>query len=165
MRLTGAALVTAAGLLAGLGVAERMRARAELLAELCRMLDMMEYELGRFRTPMPELFEKLAGLAEGRTGRFCAAGAEGLTHIGQRDMAQIWQDALEELPRPAGDLMRPLGPVLGRYGAEEQLRAVEGCCQAMERARDEARCQLRERGRVAVGVAAAGAAAVAVLLL
>ncbi len=165
MRLTGAALVTAAGALAGLLWVQRMRERAELLAELVRMLDMVEYELGRFRTPLPELFGKLAGQMEGRTSLFCAAVAEGLAHPGERDMAGLWREALELLPREAAGPLRPLGPVLGRYGAEELVRAAAGCGQAMERVRDQARRELRERGRVAVGLSAAGAAALAVLLL
>ena len=165
MRLIGAALVTAAGALAGLLDVQRMRERAQLLEELVRMLDMIEYELSRFRTPLPELFGKLAGQMEGRTGLFCGEVARGLERLGERDMAGLWRDALALLPREAAAPLVPLGPLLGRYGAEELVRAAAGCGQAMERERDRAWRQLRERGRVTVGLSAAGAAALAVLLL
>ena len=130
MRLIGAALITAAGAMAGLEWVRRTRERAELLEQLCRMLETMEFELDRFHTPMPALFERLRGQATGRTGRFCAAVSEGLAHLGQRDMAQIWDQALALLPRQAGEMLRPLGPVLGRYGAEEQVSAAAGCRRA-----------------------------------
>ncbi len=165
MRLIGAALITAAGAMAGLEWVRRTRERAELLEQLCRMLETMEFELDRFHTPMPALFERLRGQATGRTGRFCAAVSEGLAHLGQRDMAQIWDQALALLPRQAGEMLRPLGPVLGRYGAEEQVSAAAGCRRALALAGERARRDLAERSRMAVGLGAAGAAAVAVLLL
>ena len=165
MRLTGAALLTAAGLLAGLLAADRLRNRAELRAELCRMLDLMEFELGRFHTPLPTLFDTLARQMEGDTAKLCCRMREGLAHLGEQDLAWIWADALDVLPGDERKLLLPLGQVLGRYGAEEQLRAIAACCQAMERARDEAQTALRDKGRVYVGLSAAGAAALAVLLL
>ena len=163
MRLTGAALVAAAGLLAGLMQAGRLRDRARRREELCRMLDMLEFELERFRTPLPALFKKLAEQMEGDAGLFCGQVAEGLG--ARQDLASIWKDALRALPAEDRRILAPLGGILGRYGAEEQLRALAAAARDMERARDEARDEAREKGRLWVGLSAAGAAALAVLLI
>ena len=165
MRLTGAALVTAAGLLIGLLQARRLRDRAERRAELCRMLDGMEFELARFRTPMPALFALLSERLAGDAAALCRDIADGFAAGDGRDMAALWADGIGTLPGPERRILASLGPVLGRYGAEEQLRALESCARDMERARDEAREELRERGRLWVGLSAAGGAALAVLLL
>ena len=165
MRLTGALALTAAGLLAGLAGADRLRARAALRAELCRMLDMMEFELDRFMTPLPALFAKLGELLDGEAGALCRRMAEELARPEGREAAALWTAALASLPEQERRLLELLGPVLGRYGAAEQVRALAGCCQQMERARDGARAALRERGKLWVGLSAAGAAALAVLLM
>ena len=120
MRLAGAALLTAAGMLAGLLQEERLRDRAERRESLCRVLDMMEFELERFRTPLPALFEKLSEQMDGDAGAFCEKVAEGLRKRQERDMAGIWRSALQTLPASERKLLASLGGVLGRYGAEEQ---------------------------------------------
>ena len=165
MRLTGAALLTAAGLLSGLLAARALRARALRRGELCRMLELMAFQLGRFHTPMPALFDTLAFQTEGAGACLCRRMTEGMTCLGERDFAGIWADALAFLPARERDILRPLGPVLGRYGTQEQLRAVETCRQDMEEARREAATAAREKGRMYVGLSAAGGAALSVLLL
>ena len=165
MRLTGAALLTAAGVLAGLLCEGELRARAARLESLCRMLERMAFELGRFCTPLPALFDRLAGQLDGEAAALCGRVRRGLEQLGERDMAGIWTGALAPLPAGERRLLLPLGQVLGRYGAEQQLQAIESCRADLERLRDEARTACREKGRVYVGVSAAGAAALAVLLL
>ena len=165
MRLTGAALLVGAGALAGLAGADALRRRAALRAALCRMLEMMGYELERFRTPLPDMFQKLSVLLEGQAGELCHRMGSGLEQLGERELAEIWTDALAALPTAERGILLPLGAVLGRYGAEEQLRAVTAAQLEMEQARDRARLELQERGRMVVGVSAAGAALLAVLLL
>lgn len=165
MRLMGAGLLEAAGLLAGLMAAGRLRERAAERAELCRMLALLRFELARFRTPLPGLFAHLGEETRGRAGALCRQVAAGLAGPERRELAALWAQAIEGLEPAERKALAPLGPVLGRYGAEEQLLAVDGCLAAMERARDEAAAALRERGRMTVGLAAAGAALAAVLLL
>ncbi len=165
MKLLGAALLTAAGLLAGLAAAGELRARAVRRAELARMLERMEFELGRFATPMPVLFERLSGQLTGEAGRLCGHMGEALSDLDGRTLEELWTEAVRPLPRPEREALLPLGQVLGRYGAEEQLMALAACRARMLEAAEDARRDLRERGRMAVGIGAAGAAALAVLLL
>ncbi len=164
-RLMGALLLTAAGALAGLGAVGRLRERAEGREELAALLERMEFELGRFSAPLPELFGRLAGQFPGPAGALCRRVSEGLLSLGDRSMEEIWGQALETLPATERRLLLPLGQVLGRYGAEEQRMALAACREAMERAAAEARDALRERGRMTVGVSAAAAGLLAVLLI
>lgn len=165
IRAAGALLLTAAGLLAGLAAAGRMRQRVEEREALERMLERMEFELGQFSTPLPAMFERLADQLPGSAGGLCRRVCAGLPALGERSMADIWAAALESLPEAERQVLLPLGQVLGRYGAEEQRLALAVCREAMARAAEEARTTLRERGRMTVGVSAAGAGLLAVLLL
>lgn len=165
MRLAGAALLTAAGLLAGLAAADSLRQRWARRAELARMLTLLGFELERFRTPLPAVFQALSGQLSGPAAELCRRVRTGLEELDERAMEDIWREAASFLPAEERRVLAPLGQVLGRYGAREQLAAVDACRIDMERARDRAAEALRDRGRMYIGVGAAGAAAVAVLLL
>lgn len=165
MRLTGAVLLAAAGLLAGLTARRAMEARVRRLTELLGFLELLSMELGRFRTPMPELFGGLAGRTRGAASELCERVSAGLDRLGERTFSDIWAEAAAPLPAEERDLLGPLGAVLGRYGAEEQLLAVDRCRHDTEQAREAAAAALRDRGRLAVGLGAAGGAALAVLLI
>ena len=165
MRLTGAALLTGAGLLAGLLAARALGAKARRREELCRLLALLAYELGRFHTPMPALFAALSAQSEGAGKELCRRMENGLTFLGEKTFSQIWTEALVYLPERERDILKPLGQVLGRYGTEEQLRSADACLRAMEQARDEAAVAAREKSRLYIGLSAAGSAALSVLLL
>ncbi len=165
MRLTGAALLTAAGLLAGLMALQALRAQAVRRSELCRMLALMEFELARFHTPLPALFKTLAEQAEGAGAALGRRMETGLESLGEREFAGIWDDAVRPLPGRERAILLPLGHVLGRYGTEEQLRAVAVCLRDMEQARDEAGAAVRDKGRIYIGLSAASGAVAAVLLM
>ncbi len=165
MRVAGAAILTAAGLLAGLAAVDDLRRRRTLREGLARMLTLLGFELERFRTPLPALFGKLPEQLEGEAAAFCRRVRDGLAQLGSREMEDIWREAVAPLPAEERRILTPLGQVLGRYGAEEQLAAVDACRGEMERARDETAAALRERSRMYIGVGAAGAAVLAVLLM
>lgn len=129
------------------------------------MLSMIEYELSRFKTPLPELFVMLESELAGETAALCRAVGEGLSQLGEQDFSALWADAILPLPEKERYILRSLGPVLGRYGAEEQTRAVALCRREMELSRDEARAQTRERGRICIALSAAVGAMLSILLL
>ena len=165
MRLTGAALLVLAGLLLGLAGRQSLRARVQRRASLGLMLERMAFELERFKTPLPALFRMLADEMEGAAGALCAGAADGLEDPARRQKADVWRDAAADLPAQERAILQPLGSVLGRYGANEQLRALERARSAMALAEAEAREELRQRRRICIGVPTAAAAALAVLLL
>ena len=147
----------------GLRTAADMRRRAAGCAALCRMLELMAFELERFRTPMPELMDMLAertdrpasGLCR-RCGTLLASGAT---------MAGAWEESCAPLPERERAALLPLAGVLGRYGGEEELLALERTAREMDGLRGELIGRYREESRLALGLSAGMASLVAVLLL
>ena len=127
------------------------------------MLALMEFELARFRTPLPELFTALGERLEEPAGFFCRALGAGLW-AGQPFPA-LWARAAAEIGGPEGESLAPLGRVLGRYGAEEQTAALASCRGELEEYGELLRRLARERSRLYIGVGAAGGVMLAVLLL
>lgn len=163
MRLLGAALVAAAGLWCGLLAAGGLRRAEERCGGLCRLLELLRCELTRFCTPLPELFETAAAALDGAAGTAARSVAESLRR-GER-FAAAWTAATAALPGPEGDILRPLGSVLGRYGAAEQAAALENARMRMEALRDERRRARREKGRLYVGLSAGAGLLLAVCLI
>lgn len=164
MRLFGAALLAAAGLLLGLLAADELQRRVRRRESLGLLLERMAFELGRFKTPLPAVFAELTQL-DGEAGALCRRVSEGLERLGQQTMPAIWAQAVQPLPAVERAILTPLGSVLGRYGVEEQLRALSAARTDMARAAAQARKDRQEKGRIYVGASAAGAVALAVLLL
>lgn len=165
MSIAGAILVTAAGLLAGLLAADRLRACARRREGLCHMLSLIEFELSRFRTPLPALFAGLSQTLSGACGALCRQVAEGLAEPEGRSFSDVWAAETARLAPREREILGPLGQVLGRYGAEEQLAAVGLCRRDMERALEEARAAVGEKGRIYIGLSTAGGLMLAVLLM
>lgn len=164
MRLAGAALLAAAGLLCGLTAAGRLRARQRRCEALCQMMALMGYELERFHTPLPELFLSLGARLTGAPGLLCRKLAAGLGKEDAR-FSDLWARAIEGLPPREREILAPLGQVLGRYGTQEQQAAVAECLRRMREQNDALRDAAAQRGRVYVGVCAAGGLMLAVLLI
>lgn len=163
MRVLGGALLALAGLWSGLLARDGLRRSARRCGGLCRMLELLGYELERFRTPLPELFSALSRSADGEAAALCGAVAEELDRGGR--FSGAWARGTEPLPPPERDILRPLGDILGRYGAEEQTAAVESALRRMEDLRRTRERTLRDRGRVCVGMCSGLGLMLAVLLL
>lgn len=164
MRLLGAALVVLAGVLMGLQRAAELRRAVQCRATLCRMLEGLSYELGRFRTPLPEVFSSLCTQCEGAALALCRAVSESLNGE-QPVFSAAWARGLTLVPPREREILAPLGSVLGRYGTEEQLPALERCRRDMESLLSEGRERLRARSGVCVGLWAAAGLMAAVVLI
>lgn len=165
MRLMGAALLSLAGLLLGLGAVRELRADIRRREELCRMLEGMAFELERFHTPLPELFDILSRQTGGAAHILCRNIREGVSELGRVRFSEIWSQGLEALPTVEREILCPLGSVLGRYGTEQILPALENCRREMERAKAAAGTRAEENGRVYIGLCTAGGLMLAVVLL
>ncbi len=163
MRFLGAFCISLAGLLGGLRAAQRQRETLRRCVVLCQMLELMTFELTRFRTPLPELFSGLASQLGEPAAGLCAAVAD-LLGSGA-PFSEAWTKSLAAVSAMEGEELAPLAVILGRYGAEEQAEAVDVCRRALESRGASIRAQLRERSRVYVGVGAAGGVILAVMLL
>lgn len=164
MRPLGAVLIVLAGVLMGLQRAAELRRTVQTRAALCRMLEGLAYELGRFRTPLPEVFSTLCAQSEGAALSLCRAISERMNGE-QAAFSAVWMEAISLLSPREREILAPLGSVLGRYGAEEQLPALERCLREMEELLSEGRERLRERSGVCVGLWAAAGLMAAVVLI
>ena len=163
MRPLGAGLLALAGLLAGFFAVGELSRRARRAGELSRLIDLMAYEIGRFSTPLPALFEDLAHRTEGAAAQVCARASAGLA-ASDRPFRAVWDFACGGLTGEERALLLPLGPVLGRYGAAEQAAALEKTGRALERYHEERLRARRERGRLTMGLWTAAGLFAAVLL-
>ena len=127
------------------------------------MLELMAFELERFRTPMPELMGMLAERTDRPASEVCrrcgALLASGVS------MAAAWEESCASLPGRERAALLPLGGVLGRYGGEEELLALERTEREMAGLRGELIGRYREESRLALGLSAGMASLLAVLLL
>ena len=164
MRLLGGGLVAGAGVWLGLLAARELHRSAALCRELCRMLELMEFELDRFRTPLPELFASLAGRLGGLPGELCAAAAAGLSE-GKRSFAEVWRAAAMCVPAAEREILLPLGDVLGTFGAEEQAAGIAAAASRMQALEAERQSNLRDRTRLCFGLFSTGGVLLAVLLM
>lgn len=164
MRMLGAVLIVLAGVLMGIQRAAAFRRTVQDRTALCRMLEGLSYELGRFRTPLPEAFTTLCARSEGAAVSLCRAVSERLNGE-QAAFSAAWAEGVSLLPPREREVLAPLGDILGRYGTEEQLPALERCLREMEELLTEGRERLRERSGVCVGLWAAAGLMAAVVLI
>lgn len=165
MRILGALMIVLSGLLMGLKRAAGLRRDVECRAALCRMLEGLSYELGRFRTPLPEIFSTLCAQSGNEAKTLCSLVSEELSRRETKPFSEIWTSALGFIPLREREILMPLGGVLGRYGTEEQLGALERCRREMEDLLAEGRERLRERSGVCVGLWTAAGLMAAVVLI
>ena len=163
MNAIGAALVAAAGVLAGLGGVGALHRQEARAGALCRLLALMIFELQRFRTPLPELFSSLSERTEGAAAALCARAAQAM-EVPDLRFSEAWVFACGELTAKERELLLPLGGVLGRYGAEEQLAALEAALHEMRGCHEALRGAMPEKCRLYIGLSAACGLLAAILL-
>lgn len=163
MKLCGAFLLAAAGLWCGLAARASLSGNVKRCGELCQLLELLSFEIGRFRTPLPDFFAQRASSFTGAAGDFCGALSDGLSN--GESLSVCWSRQMDALPPEEREILRPLGNVLGGYGAEEEVAAVDSVLHRMTELRNARERELRERGRVRVGLCSAAGLMLAVLLL
>lgn len=163
MKLVGCGLLAGAGIWSGILAARQVSDRTARCGMWCRMLELMTFELVRFRTPLPELFASLSGRLEGPAAELCRNVSSGLAP-GVSDLRSVWKDAVRTLPAQESDILRPLGEVLGRFGAEEQTAAIAAAREQMDALWRERQRTSQDRRKVCFGVLSASGILLAVLL-
>ena len=163
MTIIGGALLAAAGLWAGLYTAGTMREQARQARRLFRMTELMRFELERFLTPLPELFESLAERTEGAASDLCGRTASALRADGAR-FREAWAYACGVLRPAEREILLPLGEILGRYGAAEQTSALDAVEAELRLYSDGLQASLRDKCRICVGLLTAAGLLSAVLL-
>jgi len=158
-RVIGALLIVVCTAVLGFGGVLRLGRRVRNLTGLVSALEIMKGEICERLTPMPELFELLAGTMEGPVAGLFQACGEQMTTLGESSMYLIWKSAVRsaeelELSEQEARTLTEVGHVLGRYDAEEQrtaisfaIRRMEGC---LHRAEEEKRAQTKVRAALGV---------------
>lgn len=163
MNTLGAALLAAAGVMAGLYGAGSLKRQARRARELARLLELMLFELERFRTPLPALFSALSDRADGAAAELCGRAALAMRAEDVR-FCDAWAFACRALSPAERELFLPLGSILGRYGAQEQTAALTAALGETRRYGDGLCAALSEKCRLCVGLSSACGLLAAVLL-
>lgn len=164
MTALGAALLAASGLLAGVTGVRALQRQSYRAGTLLRLLLLIRFELERFRIPFPVMFSSLTDRTEGAAKELCERAALILRAEDIR-FRDAWTYACGSLSRQERDIMLPLGEVLGRYGAEEQLAALSAAEARMREYADGLRGSMGENSRLWLGLCSACGLLAAVLLL
>lgn len=165
MRLLGAGLIVCAGLWGGLLAAGALTCAVERCGSWCVMLELLSFELSRFRTPLPELFASLGSKLNGAPGTLCRGVCEGLNRV-EDEFRVIWSSAMPSgLSDREREILLPLGEVLGRFGADEQAAMLSAALERMNALCAERRMTLRDRKKLCVCSFSAGGIFLAVLLI
>lgn len=150
MKWLGALLVLAAGGWLGGQRAAALRRRAEQLAQLLAMLDILAGEIVFRGAPLRQALE-LAGQGRGAVGGIFLRTARQLETDGLR---QAWSDAVawaaEHTALKQEDLrpLEELRDTLGQYDGETQAGQIKRVCALLERQRGAAFQEWKNKGRV-----------------
>lgn len=135
VKVMGSALILAAALGAGLSGRNWYVRRRRVLSELVHALGRMEAELSGSETETEELLKKL-GEAGGETGPLFRACAQGIAHLEDRSLSDLWYEELKaaDLPLREEELETAarLGHILGRYDGLLQAKLMAGLRQELE---------------------------------
>lgn len=128
IRLIGALLLAGGASLLGVLAAGRLDRRVRALQALLGALELLERELSFRLTPMPALLSTLAKRSPAPINAFFARCLAGLSALGERTLADLWEEALEKVPMDLEEeerqILRELGSVLGRYDGESQQESL-----------------------------------------
>lgn len=168
IRYVGGVLIFGWGLWIGNGRAKVLERRVETLEELMTALNLLGREITLHVTPLPELFARLSQEAEGAAGMLFDHCARGLQEPVEEGFSTVWKGGVGEIPNLQPEerrLLTDLGPVLGRFPAGEQQKAVEGVCVRLREAAKAAGEDCRRMSRVYRTLGAAFGGFLLILLL
>lgn len=161
LKVGGAALIAASGVLAGLYAAREFARRVREIEAMIDCLNRMQAEIALRLTPMDEIFKTLAS-QDGPCAVFFDKLAAVLSGETDKALADLWQrEAACLRPSKARDILAALGPSLGCFDAEQECGAiaytVEQLKTELARAQEENATQgtLFKRLGAAAGVGAA----------
>lgn len=162
-KIAGALLLSLAGAALGLERSARVKRRVRLLSHLGAALGVMAEEISMLRTPLPELFARLAGRAGPELGGFFAA----LSEPDARPVSERWGECVDALPLlpEERETLRSLSLSLGRYDAQSQCAQLELVRSQLARLAQEARLERDGKARTYLGLGLSLGAMAAVILL
>ena len=101
LKLIGALLLAGGAGALGCSAAAQLSRRVAVLRALLGALEGMEREIAFRLTPMPELLERAAAESPPPVCTLFARCRTLLDELGERSMAELWREALQEPGKPA----------------------------------------------------------------
>ena len=155
--------------LMGCSAAAQLSRRVAVLRALLGALEGMEREIAFRLTPMPELLERAAAESPPPVCTLFARCRTLLDELGERSMAELWREALEQVPLgldgPGRLALEELGEVLGRYDGDGQREALAHTRAELSRALEQAREAREKQGRMYQVLGITAGAFLVILLL
>lgn len=129
IQLIGAALVTAGGAAAGLGMAGQVRRTIRQLETLSAALEQLENELQYRLLPVGQLFAVLGERTQDEIGSLFRLSSEKMAQDRTLPALQAVSRSMDELPelslgQEGAKTLLELAAALGRYDLEGQCRAI-----------------------------------------
>lgn len=152
VRMVGAVLLMAGCGAAGLGAVKRLDDRIRDLRELAGGLETLRRELSWQLAPLPKALETAARGTRGCSAQFFEFCAQGVRHLAGTPFHQLWMEGLKRcslrLEQEDMVLLEQLGPVLGRYDADNQQQAIDGVLSRLKQQQAQAAENRQRLGRV-----------------
>ena len=165
----GALLLAGGAGALGCSAAAQLSRRVAVLRALLGALEGMEREIAFRLTPMPELLERAAAESPPPVCTLFARCRTLLDELGERSMAELWREALEQVPLgldgPGRLALEELGEVLGRYDGDGQREALAHTRAELSRALEQAREAREKQGRMYQVLGITAGAFLVILLL
>ena len=169
LKLIGALLLAGGAGALGCSAAAQLSRRVAVLRALLGALEGMEREIAFRLTPMPELLERAAAESPPPVCTLFARCRTLLDELGERSMAELWREALEQVPLgldgPGRLALEELGEVLGRYDGDGQREALAHTRAELSRALEQAREAREKQGRMYQVLGITAGAFLVILLL
>lgn len=128
LKLCGALLLIAAGVLSGASYAAHRRRMIAQIEDICAALGYMRTRIAMLRTPLPDI---LAALAR-REGLSAPLFQDAYRLLGQGAEAAMRQACARIEDGQARVCMKSLGMALGRYEADEEVRQLDAALCELE---------------------------------
>lgn len=133
-RWGGAALLAAAGILAGIYAAREYARRVREIEAMIAALNRMQAEIELRLTPMEDIFRDLAS-QDSPCASFFTALAGKVSKMCEEPLAALWQRTAGETLQTsnARDIFAALGPSLGCYDAQQECGAIAYTVERLKR--------------------------------
>lgn len=163
IRAIGAALAMLGSTGIGLRAYLALSARVRELAGYSSMLEILRCEIELRLTPIDRALETARSTGAARP--FVDRVLDGVRRRGCAEIAEVWSDAASVESREIRSVLAELSPVLGRYGAAEQGRALADARRRMDMLREQAESDLHRSGKLYMIFGICGGIAVTVLFI
>lgn len=153
--------------LLGLGKAQKLKARAQGLADLGSGLGMLKSEVCQRHAPISEIAETLSASAPGAAGQLFASLNAFLPLLDTQEFSLIWSGAVRTLGLGSDETfaLERLGLCLGRYEAQTQGIEIDACLQRLLQLEARANAQYAGSSRLYTGLGVTLGLITAVLIL